>query len=84
MPLYRPGSKRKNANNRKQAICYQIRISDNKKRDLDNAICTLNDCLNRVGIIDGDSVKNLVSIFAGYHKSETPGADIILIEKINE
>lgn len=63
-------------------IFYNIRISGNKRRDLDNQIASVNDCLVSSGLLPDDSYKTIQRQLIGFTQVEKSqeGVDLIIIK----
>lgn len=61
---------------------YTFFISDNRRRDLDNIVCTVNDCLVKAGVIPDDSVKWIYGFSVEIKKCEkgAEGVEILLTD----
>lgn len=66
-------------------VSYIFHVKDNRRRDIDNMICTVNDALVKAGIIEDDSwqILEIGGAVADYDK-ENPRAEIFIESKREE
>lgn len=72
-----------NARNSEAIVITEIRVKDNRRRDVDGMVATILDCLVRANILKDDSIGEVDSIIAHASKTTKSGFKVVLLEKID-